>query len=103
MNIWQASQPYTLTTGYAESYWFNTKKRGHNGEIYDGVVVPMNPERMEFYATDIVFNPGQQSHAFNSWRVLKDGANSGQANELWPPKLLNDDYKTRLVAVNYEV
>jgi hypothetical protein len=111
MQMWKASKPYTLKAAYAECYFHNKANTTGNSVEYDGIVVPMNPERMKDYDTDIVFIHGQQSHPFNSWRVLRDPSatmsmtspRTYMISELWPPKLLSDEHKSRMLSVNYEV
>ncbi len=109
MTRWRISTPYSLRSALAASYFHDKKKTSE--VVYDGVVVPMNPERMEEFDSDVLFVHGQQSHCFNSWRVLRQsgtGVNPAwrrtyQISHLWPPKFLTQKYASRLITLNYNV
>ena len=96
-------EPYTLRSALVDSYFFNKENKG---VIYDGQVVPMNPERMKDYDTDIIFIHGQQSHCFNTWRVLrqnKSNTRTFQLSTIWPPKFLTKKYNSRILTLRYNV
>jgi hypothetical protein len=96
-------EPYTLRNALVDSYFFNKRSKGI---VYDGQVIPMNPERMKDYDTDIIFIHGQQSHCFNTWRVLRQNTASVRTFKLstiWPPKFLTKKYNSRILTLRYNV
>lgn len=96
-------EPYTLRNALSESFFFNMKS---DGIVYDGQVVPMNPERMRDYDTDIIFIQGNQSHCFNTWRVIRSGSSGTRTfrlSTIWPPVFLTKKHGSRLLALRYNV
>jgi len=106
-----AKNVHSLKTALAESYFYNLTNSAKTGIIYDGQIMPMNPQKMSEFDTDIIFICGQQSHCFNTWRILKnEGAFTNpvmrrtyQVSSLWPPKFIPEKYNARLLALNYSV
>lgn len=100
-------EPYSLRNALADCYFFNMTSKDI---VYNEHVIPMNPERMRDYDTDIVFiHGGNHSHCFNTWRILRQTGEPSERTRtfklstLWPPRFLPKHHNSRLLALKYNV